>query len=198
MQTPAEWIGQYGYAGLFLLLAVGVFGLPVPDETLLALAGYLVHNGDLKFLPTIIAGFTGSACGITVSYILGRTAGIGVVHKFGPWLHITENRLEKVRVWLTHGGRWALVIGYFVPGVRHLTGIIAGTSGLPLKVFAMFAYSGAFLWANTFIVAGFFLGRNWQRVLGVADRNRIIVVVGVATVLLFYFLIRRIRKRSDS
>src|SRR5213593_3539260 len=67
-----HWISQHGYLGIFSLLVFGIVGLPVPDEWLLTFSGYLVSKQTLRFAPTFIAAFCGSACGITFSYTLGR------------------------------------------------------------------------------------------------------------------------------
>jgi membrane protein DedA with SNARE-associated domain len=72
-------VSQYGYLGIFSLLVAGIVGLPVPDETLLAFAGYLVYRRILYPAPTIAAALLGTLCGITVSYTLGRTAGLGLL-----------------------------------------------------------------------------------------------------------------------
>src|SRR5450759_3326638 len=50
------WIAHYGIAAIFVLLLLGVFGLPVPDETLLTFAGVLVRRGELHLLPPLPAG----------------------------------------------------------------------------------------------------------------------------------------------
>ncbi|HCQ02914.1 MAG TPA: hypothetical protein DIT99_20485, partial [Candidatus Latescibacteria bacterium] len=62
------WVMQYGYIGIFVLLLLGVFGLPVPDEILLAFAGYLIFKGDLQFIPTLASACVGAMCGISLSY----------------------------------------------------------------------------------------------------------------------------------
>ncbi len=67
-----DWISTYGVVVLALLLMVGVFGLPVPDEALLTFAGVLVREGKLHFATTWTAAALGSMCGITLSYALGR------------------------------------------------------------------------------------------------------------------------------
>ena len=94
---------QYGYGALFALLVAGIVGLPVPDETLLTLAGFLVYKGKFELIPMLLAGFLGSACGITVSYLIGRTAGIYTIHKFGRFpVSATSLRLSPVpRVYRT-------------------------------------------------------------------------------------------------
>src|SRR5215510_7155459 len=71
-QSMALWIGQYGYPAIFFLLVGGIVGLPIPDQLLLVISGYLVLTKSLAFGPTILAAALGSIVGITLSYALGR------------------------------------------------------------------------------------------------------------------------------
>lgn len=167
-----HWVAHYGGFALFALLVFGIVGLPVPDETLLVLSGYLIFRGTLNPLGTWLGAVLGSMCGITCSYMIGRTAGVSFIHsRFGKWLHITEARIQKIHNWFYHLGHWALFLGYFVPGVRHFTAMVAGTSGLEYRPFALFAYAGACVWVTSFMALGYFLGDNWERVFGVIHRN---------------------------
>ena len=85
-----RWVTEYGYIGIFSLLALGIIGAPIPDEGLLAFAGYLVYNEKLQLFPTLAAAFLGSVCSITLSYGLGRTIGHYLITKFGPAVQITR------------------------------------------------------------------------------------------------------------
>src|ERR1035441_1270416 len=161
-QQVLAWITQYGYLAIFSLLVLGIVGLPVPDETLLTFAGYLVFRGHLSLPLAFLSAFAGSACGITLSYTLGRTFGLTLIHRYGRYLRITDDHVEKAHAWFRRAGHWSLTIGYFVPGVRHLTAYAAGMSALDYRVFALFAYSGAAIWAATFIGLGYLLGERWQ------------------------------------
>lgn len=60
----------------------------------------------------------------------------------------------------TKVGPFLLIVGYFIPGVRHLTAYIAAINNYPYKKFAFFAYTGAFIWTFTFITLGKVLGRS--------------------------------------
>ncbi len=167
-----HWVAHYGGFALFALLVFGIVGLPIPDETLLVLSGYLIFRGTLNPIGTWLGAALGSMCGITCSYMIGRTVGVGFIHsRFGKWLHITEARIQKIHDWFYHLGHWALFLGYFVPGVRHFTAMVAGTSCLEYRPFALFAYSGACVWVTSFIALGYFLGDNWEKVFGVIHRN---------------------------
>lgn len=159
--TINHWLLLYGGVVLFLLLALGIIALPVPDETLMVFAGVLMSKGKLKIVTTLLAAYGGSMCGITVSYLIGRTAGNFFIHRYGAFIGLTEDKIENVHKWFKKYGKWTLMIGYFIPGVRHFTGIIAGMSSLEYKHFALFAYTGAFIWASFFMGMGYFFGGYW-------------------------------------
>lgn len=156
------WIASYGYFAIFLLLMVGIVGLPVPDETLLVLVGLLVLKGTLHPLTAFLCAWGGSVCGISMSYLLGRFGGALLIQRYGARLHYSEDRVRRVQSWFNHGGKWLLLIGYYVPGVRHLIAFVAGSSRLRPPIFCLFAYSGAFLWVLTFMGIGYFFGKEWQ------------------------------------
>ena len=192
MQSTVHWIAQYGYVGIFALLALGILGLPIPDETLLIFVGYLIFRGRLHTIPAFASAFSGTMCGITLSYALGRSFGLYVVPRWHRFLHLSPERLGRVQNWFRRAGRWVLAFGYFVPGVRHLTAYVAGASGLPFLAFAVFAYAGGFLWSVTFIGIGYFLGEGWTRGDTQLQRN-LGIFAGVALVAILLFL--RLRKK---
>jgi len=156
-----QWLLHYGVFALFSLLALGIIGLPIPDETLLAFAGFLLQQHKLSWPLTLLAAFAGAACGISVSYLLGRVLGNFIIHKYGGRIGITPAHLLRVQSWFDRFGKWAVFFGYFVPGVRHLTGYLAGSTRIPFSHFAAFAFTGALVWSATFIFLGYFFSHNW-------------------------------------
>ncbi len=196
MDALFQWIathGSYGYGGIFVLLMAGVVGLPIPDETLLVFCGYLIWRGEMNPVPAFFSALAGSWCGISLSYTIGRTLGVGAVHRFGKYLHITEQRLRAVHRWFDRIGHWALFVGYYIAGVRHFTAIVAGTSGLGFGPFARYAWSGGLLWVSTFLTLGYFLGENWKRIAESIHHYLLYASLGVVTAALCYWLIRRLR-----
>lgn len=190
-ETVLQWISQYGYPGIFFLLMFGIVGLPIPDEVLLAFSGYLVFKGQIALAPTIASAFLGSICGVSVSYSIGRTGGSFIVRKYGSWFHVTQKRIDRVHEWLEHEGKWGLCIGYFIPGIRHLNALVAGISRMRYPVFATYAYTGGLLWSSTFILTGFFLGKEWIKISASIHRWMLIAVIVGGCVLLVYCLVRR-------
>lgn len=197
-ETFAYWILDYGSIALFFLLALGIVALPIPDETLMVVSGVLIHQGHLYAIPTLIAAYAGSMCGITLSYLLGRTAGQYVLKRYGRWVGINEQNLQKAHDWYEYMGKWTLTFGYFIPGVRHVTGIFAGMTELEYPKFALFAYSGAFLWASVFLAIGYFFGPYWAHILGFMDEHPIELLGSVVFIFLFVWWIKRNGKNKSS
>ena len=193
-ETILRWITEYGYLAIFVLMTLGT---PIPDEGLLAFAGYLVYEGRLQLFPTMAAAFLGSVCGITISYGVGRTVGYYLVTKFGPAVKITEDKITRVHTWFDRVGKWGLLFGYLLPGVRHLIAFGAGTSKLPLSVFASFAYTGGFIWSVTVISAGYYLGSQWTLVFGKVHPNLVIGSVVTGTLFLLYIFVRQYWRKDN-
>lgn len=194
-QTVMNWIIHYGYIGLFCLLMLGIVGVPFPDEFVMTFAGYLIFKGHLDTCPTLAAAFMGSVCGISLSYVIGRIVGAPLIERFGHLVHITSERLTLVNAWFERFGKWLLVFGYFLTGFRHLVAIVAGTTKLRLPAFALFAYTGALIWALTFISLGYFLGEQWTRVSDHAEIVALMLAFFVCVAALIYFFRRRVRMR---
>lgn len=181
-QQILAWITQYGYVAIFVLLIFGIVGLPVPDETLLTFTGYLIYRGDFSLPLAFASAAAGSACGMTVSYTLGRVFGLRVLHRYGKYMHLTPERLARAHAWFDRIGHWALTLGYFIPGVRHLTAYAAGMSEVAPHQFAAFAYTGTVLWVSTFLSLGYFLGDRWEAVE--ANIHHILVIGSIALAVL--------------
>lgn len=186
-----EWITQYGYVAIFLLLVLGIVGLPVPDETLLTFTGYLVFKGKLSLPLAFFAALAGSASGITISYVLGRTFGLKLIHRYGKYLRIREEHIAKAHTWFERVGHWGLTFGYYVPGVRHFTAYAAGMSEVEPHMFAIFAYSGAILWVSSFMALGYFLGDRWEAVEKDIHHHILVVSIVLAILLVVYLAWRK-------
>ena len=194
-QQVLAWITQYGYVAIFLLLVSGIVGLPVPDETLLTFTGYLVFKGHLSLPLAFASALAGSMCGITLSYWLGRTFGVALIHRYGRYLRITEERLQKAHAWFERVGHWGLTFGYYIPGVRHFTAYAAGMSEVQPHMFAVFAYSGACIWVATFIGLGYFLGERWKAVEQNIEGYMVGFSVAGGVLVIVYLLWRYYRAR---
>jgi membrane protein DedA with SNARE-associated domain len=182
-------IAKYSYWGIFVALGLGILGFPIPDETLIAFVGFLVYEGKLNYLYAFAVCFTGTSLGITIGYIFGKTFGNRLIKRYSARLKVNPDHIQNAKRFYVRYGKFALFVGYFIPGVRHLTAIFAGSSIMPYPVFAAFAYSGAVLWTIVFMNLGFFLGEKWHRVSAYSNRYIIpfVLVVTIFLIIAIYW-----------
>jgi membrane protein DedA with SNARE-associated domain len=164
----AAWLVRYGAPILFAAQVFGIFGLPIPDELLLTLAGALVARGILHAPSTVAAALAGCLAGITLSYTIGRGVGIKVLHAM---LARHLEYLERGQALFRRFGGWLLAFGYFVPGVRHVTAIAAGSGCMNYPDFAKYAYPGGALWCAVFLSLGYYGGERWESIARAAKSH---------------------------
>jgi len=185
---------EYGYLVLFIGLLLEFIALPFPGETTMAYAGYLSYLGSLHFGWLIIMGFLGTTMGMTITYFIGLRAGLPFVNRFGKWIFLSPRKLEKTRKWFSKYGHNLILIGYFIPGIRHFTGYFSGLNALPFRKFALYAYSGALFWVILFISVGRIFGPQWQVAFHLAEMYSLWIVAGIIIIVLTFIAYRFRRK----
>ena len=183
-----EWIARDGPIALFFAQLFGIFGLPIPDELLLTVAGALARAGRLRLTTTLAAAVTGCMCGITFSYTLGRMIGLVALRRV---VHVSDAAFARSQRWFHRFGRWLLMFGYFIPGVRHVTAIAAGSAPLSYREFAAFAYPGALMWSFLFVMLGYTAGPRWRLAITLARRALPVAALGALAALALVWLVRR-------
>lgn len=178
------WILSYGVFALFFLLALGIIALPVPEETLLVASGILITQGIFSPFSTFFAALLGSITGITGSYLIGITGGHYLIERYGGYFGLNSIKMDKVHNWFEYYGKWILFIGYFIPGLRHFTGIFAGISQLSYHHFAIYAYTGALFWVTLFISIGYFFGNYYRIAYEIIETNVELFCLSAAAIIL--------------
>lgn len=158
-------------------MTLGIIGLAIPDEAMLSFAGYLSSKNHLQLFPTLMSAFTGTISGISISFFIGRKYGIRLIEKIGTHFHINEDKFEKSNQWLIKYGNWLYFFGYFIPVIKHLTALTAGSSKVKYSVFALYAYSGGLLWSFTFVLFGYFFGKKWTHLVERIHGNILLVIL---------------------
>lgn len=181
-------IEHYGYLGIIVLLIGGIVGLPIPDEVLLTYVGFNVFKGNLSYFPSLLSAFAGATGGISFSYLIGHKFGLPLLHKYGPKFQITEEKINYTGRLFDKIGPILLLVGYFIPGVRHLSAYIAAINDYPYRKFAVFAYTGAFIWSFTFITLGRVLGKDWVKVRFFAEKYSFYLIIVIVLAAIVYLI----------
>lgn len=182
MEYIDHFLASYGYFAIFILLVFGIVGPLIPDDSILVLSGIAVQRGQLELVPTIAVAYAGSLCGITLSYILGRSGAVYVLERFGPVKRWMERNLPRAQHWFGRYGKWTLFFGYFIAGVRHFTALTAGISRFRPTTFAAYAYPGGLAWVVSFISIGYFFGAEWDQLRHRLDRDILIAVIVIVLI----------------
>ena len=194
MATIGDSISQYGYGALFGLFFLGILGMPLPEGTLLVFSGFLVSTGKLSYWPTLLVCFLGSVTAMTAAYWIGRTLGFAFLERYGKRLGMGYTLYKKTEDWFNRVGKWALPMGYFIPGVRQFTAYFAGITRLPFPTFMIYTYLGGLFWSVLFVTLGWQLGERWEAVFDLISRNLAIFFIALLVIIAGVSYIRR--KRS--
>jgi len=124
----------------------------------MTLVGYFSSIGLLYFPVALVISVLGAMSGMLCSYALGRKFGKPLLWKYGKWVRLTTKRIEKTERWFERYGPWAICIGYYIPGFRHLTCYLAGMSNMNPRKYVFYSGLGALCWCAIFISIGYFLG----------------------------------------
>lgn len=180
---------EYGYIVLFIALMLELIAVPLPGEVLMSYCGFLIFQGKLNLAISIVIASAGAIVGITISYFIGKSLGIRFLKKYGRYMHLGPEKLDRTSVWFEQYGNKLLVIAYFIPGVRHITGYFSGITEISFSRFAVNAYIGAFLWTGTFISLGKVLGGNWEKFHASVKKYLIIgsIVLGITIVIIYLY-----------
>lgn len=197
LESIINTINSLGYIGIALLMALENIVPPIPSEVIMPLAGFAVTQGRLHFVYVVFAGTIGSVLGATPWYFLGKSWGLNrtkkIADRYGKWLTITGEDVEKAKIWFDKRGYFATAIGRLVPGIRTYISIPAGISKMPLIPFLIYSTAGSIVWVSFLTYAGYLLGENYEQVGSYLKPISTIVLV-VIVVLSVYWIIKRRRK----
>jgi membrane protein DedA with SNARE-associated domain len=167
----ARWVTDvvhsFGYVGVFVLIVLGDLHLPIPTELTLPLAGFLVGQGRLLFIPVLL---TATAARVTTSLIL-YTLGLRIggerlrrlIRRFERFGLLFTSDVDKAsEVFERHGGK-AVLIGHLVPGVGALISVPAGLKRMRIRWrFLGYTALGSTLWTGALVGLGWALGSRWR------------------------------------
>ena len=187
----AGLLAHWGYGAIFVAVILGNIGFPVPEETILALGGYMAQRGTLRLGIVVAIGIVSAVMGDGLGYWLGRRYGRTALERYGRWVHVTPARLEKVCGFVARYGAWAVFCARFVAGLRFLAGPLAGATGLRPLTFAVGNILGACLFVPMVAGLGYVLGRAFGDDIERLVRHVEHLAMGIAIVLTLVVVIAR-------
>ncbi|MDB4955307.1 MAG: rane protein DedA [Myxococcales bacterium] len=203
LQQFAAWVQglviDLGYPGLFVLIVLESTLVPIPSELVMPFAGYLAQRGDFSLPVILVINSVAAMVGSGICYWLGKTLGKPFLVKYGKFFLLRQKDIERTERFFASHGRATILIGRFLPVVRHVISIPAGIARMPLVPFFTQTFIGATIWGSVLIMIGYELGEKSKTIAEQLKHVDLIVGVVIICVLLalaIRFVIRRRRDRE--
>lgn len=191
-------IGDMGYVGILLLMAMESSLFPVPSELVVPPAGYLASQGQMNIWLVIFFSTLGSLIGALFNYALAYYLGRPWILRYGKYFLIPPEKFAKVESFFLKHGEISTFTGRLIIVVRHLISLPAGLSKMDLKRFTIFTLVGSFIWVSILAYIGYIVGNNMDLVKSYYKQAAIGLVVIMSIVLAVYIAWQKTRVRIEA
>lgn len=200
-----QFILDWGYLGVFIMMAFESTALPIPAEIVIPPAAYWASQGKMSFAGVILAATAGSWVGSAASYWIAWKLGRPIFEKYGKYIHLSHQRLTKADDWFAAYGAGGVFVARFLPGVRHVISVPAGLFHMNFRKFSIVTIAGAGLYNAALAWFGRkVLGDQPQLLhdpsaLSDALQSKSLYLIGFAVVVgLLYWLMTWMQRRADA
>src|SRR2546423_900899 len=134
-------LSTVGYPGIFLLMTIEGFGIPIPSELTMPFSGFLASTaGGSKFvLPFVIAvGAAGEISGGIIAYAVGYFGGRPALERYGSIVFLSPEELERGETWFGKYGDWIVLVTRLLPAIRSFIALPAGVVRMPFWRFLVY------------------------------------------------------------
>jgi len=159
-QQLVELIFDWGYLGIFIMMAIESSFIPFPSEIVLIPAGYLAAQGEMSIAAIMGSALAGSLVGAFINYYLAISLGRRFLLRYGKYFFISPESLLKMEEYFKSHGHISTFTGRLIPGIRQLISIPAGLAKMNIVEFSIFTTLGAGIWALILTLLGYFIGEN--------------------------------------
>ncbi|MDE3130870.1 MAG: DedA family protein [Acidobacteriota bacterium] len=188
-------LDHYGYLAVAGLVLLEDFGVPVPGETVLILGAVYAGTGRLSIVLVGLLGFCAAVVGDNIGFAIGRFGGRPLVERFGRYILLTPERLDRATDFFERRGASIIVVARFIEGLRQANGIVAGITDMHWLRFTAFNAIGAALWVGLWASVGYFSGNHITSIYNAVTRYSLYFAIAVGVFALGYVAYRVRRAR---
>lgn len=192
-QFLVDQIFEFGYPGIFLLMAIESSFIPFPSEVVLIPAGYLASQEKMNLGMIFVSAILGSMMGAFINYYLAYFVGRKFLEKFGKYFFISSEALDKMDSFFQKHGAISTFTGRLIPGIRQLISIPAGLAHMDILKFSFYTALGAGLWSLILILLGYFIGENQELINQYLKQITFIIII---LVIMFSFVYYKIKSKE--
>lgn len=156
----APLLRHYGYGAVVGMVFLDNVLVPAPGQTILIAAAVFAGAGHLNIVVLGLVAFLASVAGGATGYLVGRTGGRAFIHRFGRYLLLPAERFAKAEAFFTRNGAKVVVLSRFIDGLRQTGSVLAGTTDMPWRRFALHNTIGSALWVGAWSALGYAAGTH--------------------------------------
>ncbi|MDS9472434.1 DedA family protein [Sporosarcina pasteurii] len=197
-----EFMSEFGYIGVLLLIMLENIFPPIPSEVILTFGGFMTTYSNMTVIGVIIAATIGSVVGAMLLYSIGLLIDVHrlekIVDRWGKYLRLTRKDIHRADAWFDKYGPWTVFFCRLIPLIRSLISIPAGMSNMNFPLFILLTTLGSLLWNGILVMVGVSVGENWQSIVEYMDifSNVVYVLIGISGLLVILWYVRFRRKRA--
>jgi membrane protein DedA with SNARE-associated domain len=191
-------LNDYGYLAVAGFVLLEDFGVPVPGETILILGAIYAGTGRLSIYLVGLIALLAAVTGDNIGFAIGHFGGRPLIERFGRYILLTPERIDKAGLWFEQHGGKVVVIARFVEGLRQANGIIAGLSDMHWRRFVAFNALGAALWVTLWTCVGYFSGSHINAIYRNVTRYDAYFAIAVGVIILAWIVRRVLRRRAQA
>ena len=192
-QAFLNFIDQFGYFAVIVLMAMENACIPIPSELILGFAGYLIFAEKMTFTGAIVAGMIGGMAGSIFAYLVGYLKGRDFVDKYGKYFFIKKSHVDLAQRWFDKYGIKAVFFSRMLPVVRTFISLPAGFAHVNMKQFLFYTFLGSLPWTALILFAGMKLGENWKYLLEIGHEFSLAFII-VAVIVILIIIFRKKKK----
>jgi membrane protein DedA with SNARE-associated domain len=192
-----DWVVDYGYLAIFLLMLAESACIPFPSEVTMLVGGWYAATGELNFFWVGALGVLGNLVGSWAAYGVGRTTGRGLLDRYGKYILIRSHDIDRAEVWWEKYGEAATFFSRLLPVIRTFISLPAGIARMPLGKFSVYTFLGVIPWTFALAWLGVVVEDNWEAVLNYFDVPTLIISMLLVIGAVVWYLRRR-RQRKPS
>jgi len=192
-----DQISRHGYAAVFFLMLLESACVPIPSEVIMlfggALAAGLFAVGDpsVSLVGVALAGAVGNLVGSLIAYGIGRGGGRPLLERYGSYVLIRTEHLERADRFFARRGDVAVLVGRLLPVVRTFISFPAGVAEMPVLRFSVFTFIGCLPWTFALAAAGYGLKSHWKSLSSVFTAVSALVAVTLVGGIIWWVIRRR-------
>ncbi len=194
-QDLVDLIFDWGYLGIFIMMAIESSFIPFPSEIVLIPAGYLASKGEMNIVFIMSSALSGSMVGAFVNYYLSLLLGRKLLIKYGKYFFIKEQTLQKMDDFFIKHGHISTFVGRLIPGIRQLISVPAGIAKMNIGIFSIYTALGAGIWALVLTLLGYFIGEN-QELIDIYLKQITMVVLLILVILSSVYIYYQSKKKD--